>query len=100
MYDVCGLWLKYLNIFQFWIAIGNQRPAVMEKIERTLWYILLGTINDPETLPTLLQDAMETIDMAELQRLEEFEVKFFQAGMDINILLDMTDTSLQQALRQ
>jgi hypothetical protein len=68
------------SILQFWLGLGNQRPDALEKIERVLWGILLGTINDPDKLPTLLQTGLEPIDTDELGQLDDQASGLFRAG--------------------
>jgi hypothetical protein len=70
----------FSSILQFWLVLGNQRPPVLEEIERILWEILLGTINNPDTLPTLLQTGMEKIDMDKVGQLDDQALGLFRAG--------------------
>jgi hypothetical protein len=69
------------------MAEGNRRPVMLEKVEKILWDVLLGTINQPDELPTLLQSAIEKIDMDELWTLSESDAKLFEAGKYIGALI-------------
>jgi hypothetical protein len=66
------------------MAVGNRRPVVMDKIDRMLWNVLLCTVHAPDDLPSLLQAALENINMDELRNLDEHELNLFQPGKPVN----------------
>jgi hypothetical protein len=67
------------------MAVGNRRADMIDKIDRILWNVLLGAINAPDDLPSLLQAALEKVDLNELRNLEEYELKLFEPGKCINL---------------
>jgi hypothetical protein len=58
---------------------------MMDKINRILWNVLLGTIHAPDDLPSLLQSALDKINMDDLRGLEEHELKLFEPGRPIDV---------------
>lgn len=70
---------------QYWKSVGNVRSEMVNKVEKLLWKVIFDATNDPDKLPSMLQNAMDQIQMEDLEGLEEYEYALFRRGKHIII---------------